>query len=33
MDDILKVVQGLKKKQDEQAEERRVAEVAVRHNA
>jgi hypothetical protein len=33
MDDILKVVQGLKKKQQEQAEERAVAEAPVRHNA
>lgn len=33
MDDILKVVQGLKKKQQEQAEERSVAAEPVRHNA
>ncbi len=33
MDDILKVVQGLKKKQQEQAEERIAAAEPVRHNA
>ncbi|WP_332854288.1 hypothetical protein [Duganella sp. S19_KUP01_CR8] len=33
MDDILKVVQGLKKKQQEQAEERVAAAEPVRHNA
>jgi hypothetical protein len=33
MDDILKVVQGLKKKQEEQAEQPVAARAVDRHNA